>query len=286
MTTTNFSNKLFILFQYCVPQHIISRLTGRLAQCRIPWLKNFLISRFIDAFNVDMSEAENPDFRSYTHFNHFFTRALKHGARPIHSNLKSIASPADGQISEIGSVELQTLLQAKGKTYTLTQLLGGDSALANEFSNGKFSTIYLSPKDYHRVHMPLDGKLIKTVYVPGKLFSVNQTTANNVPQLFARNERLVCVFETPAGTMAMVLVGAMIVAGIETLWGGQITPQPNCVTTIDYEQAITLKKGDEMGRFKLGSTVIILFSDGSNNWLPELASQSSLKMGQAIGELI
>jgi len=282
---TRFIDKLFILFQHCVPQHMISRLAGHLAECRTPWVKNFLIERFISAFNVDMSEAENSDYTSYANFNAFFTRPLKPDARSLDNSDNAIISPADGAISEIGHIELQTLLQAKGKTYTLKQLLGGNEALASELGEGKFATIYLSPKDYHRVHMPLDGKLLKTVYVPGKLFSVNQTTANNVNHLFARNERLVCVFDTPTGKMVMVLVGAMIVAGIETVWSGQVTPLPNCVTCIDYEKPVTLKKGQEMGRFKLGSTVILLFPEATNNWLQELTSESPLKMGQKIGDI-
>ena len=283
MPQASTSEKLFVLLQHCLPQHLLSRLTGYLASSEIPWLKNALIKYFIDYFNVDMSEAAEPDYKNYASFNQFFTRPLVANARPTDQTEKGIVSPADGAISEIGPIEQDKILQAKGQNYSLTKLLGGDASLCQTFADGDFATIYLSPKDYHRVHMPLDGQLIKTIYIPGKLFSVNQTTANNVPNLFARNERLVCIFDTPAGPMAMILVGAMIVAGIETVWAGQVTPQTKHITSVDYSQPIALSKGDEMGRFKLGSTVILLFANNRIGWDQAMTATKPLQVGQYTG---
>ncbi len=249
----------FIVLQYLLPQQWLSRLAGRLAQCQTPWLKNLLITRFIRHYGVDMAEAADPEPYNYAHFNAFFTRALRPDARPITAEATSLACPADGVISQLGQIRAGRIFQAKGQDYALEQLLGGDTALAEEFAEGSFATIYLAPKDYHRVHMPLDGNLRSMCYVPGKLFSVNQTTAENVQHLFARNERLVTVFDTPAGPMAMVLVGAMIVAGIETVWAGQVAPPSREIRRTAYplQQTVQLAKGEEMGHFKLGSTVIV-----------------------------
>lgn len=285
MSQSRLSDKLFIIVQHCLPQHLLSRLIGYLAETKISWLKNCLIRQFVGHFNVDMQEAERTDIESYINFNDFFTRALKTGARPIAGDMQGIISPADGAVSEAGTIENNTLIQAKGRSYKLTDLLGGNKALAEQFSNGSFATIYLSPRDYHRVHMPLDGKLLKTMYVPGKLFSVNQTTVDAVPDLFARNERLVCIFDSPAGPMAVILVGAMIVAGIETVWGGQVTPKPRQPISIDYPTAINLQKGDEMGRFKLGSTVIVLFAKDAAGWQADASPAATLQMGQLIGHI-
>ena len=279
-------NLLFIWLQYLLPQHLLSRLTGWFAQSDIPWIKNNLIKWFISYFKVDMSEAEQPMAVLYQNFNDFFTRRLKEGARTIEGDEKSIVSPADGAISQIGDISNDNIIQAKGQNYSAQSLLGGDPELAELFGDGKFATIYLSPKDYHRVHMPFAGVLKKMIYVPGDLFSVNNVTAENVPNLFARNERLVCVFETEQGPMAMVLVGAMIVAAIETVWAGQITPLPRQVITTDYAQAmdnICIEKGEEMGRFKLGSTVILLFGKDLMAWVDNLPAQSSVKMGKVLG---
>lgn len=284
MSQASTTEKMFVLLQHCLPQHLLSRLTGLLADSEIPWLKSALIKHFINYFNVDMSEAIEPNYQHYASFNQFFTRALIANARPTDTTEKGIASPADGAISEIGHIDQDKILQAKGQNYSLTKLLGGDTSLSQTFTDGDFATIYLSPKDYHRVHMPLDGKLIKTIYIPGKLFSVNQTTANNVSNLFARNERLVCIFDTPAGPMAMILVGAMIVAGIATVWAGQATPQTKHITTVDYSQPIALNKGDEMGRFKLGSTVILLFANGRIHWDDAMSATKALQVGQYTGQ--
>ncbi len=277
---------LFIWLQYLTPQHGLSRCAGFLANTKITWIKNTFINLFAHHFQVDMNEAAQPALTHYETFNDFFTRALKDGARPIDNNANSIACPADGSISQVGTIDNDDIFQAKGKLYNACTLLGGNKNLAAPFHNGQFITIYLSPRDYHRVHMPVAAKLDKMIYVPGDLFSVNQQTANNVPNLFARNERLVCFFQTPAGPMAMVLVGAMIVAGIETVWAGQVKPMQNIIRRVDYQQQqinFELNKGDEMGRFKLGSTVILLFGEEALQWSEQLQSGREVKMGQSLG---
>jgi phosphatidylserine decarboxylase len=278
---------LFILFQQLAPQHALSRLVGRLAETRFAPVKNFVIEQFMRRFGIDLSEAEIQNPAAFENFNAFFTRALKPGARPITAEPDAIACPADGAISEIGDIVLGTLLQAKGQSYSLVSLLAGDSALASEFMGGKFATIYLSPRDYHRVHMPLDGTLTRTTYVPGDLYSVNQATANQVRGLFARNERLICRFDSPDGPFVMILVGAMIVAGIETVWAGEVVPVRARLTTAHFPdlRTITLKKGEEMGRFKLGSTVILLFPQKRNIWAEGLKNGSPTRMGEKIGSI-
>jgi phosphatidylserine decarboxylase len=278
---------LFILFQQIVPQHLLSRLVGLLAECTQPWLKNRLIKRFIAHFNVDMSEAKSPEPESYANFNAFFTRELKEDARKITIDEHLVISPADGAISEIGNIEVGRILQAKGRGYSLTALLGGDQLRAEPFVNGRFATIYLSPRDYHRVHMPAGAVLKESIYVPGDLYSVNQTTAENVDSLFARNERLVSIFETEHGPMAMILVGAMIVAGIETVWSGQVAPPPKSARKIfstEADTALILEQGAEMGRFKLGSTVILLFPDQAVEWIDSLRAGTPVRLGEVIGE--
>ncbi|MDA8965210.1 archaetidylserine decarboxylase [Pseudomonadales bacterium] len=279
-------DRLFILLQHCMPQQLLSRLTGLLADIETQWIKNFLIKTFIAQYKVDMSEAQYADAAQYTSFNEFFTRSLKSGLRPVDPAVSSIVSPADGVVSEAGLIDKTTLLQAKGQHYDLQMLLGGDAVLAKPFENGSFATIYLSPKDYHRVHMPAQGTLLKSIYVPGELFSVNQTTANYVPQLFARNERLICFFDGPNGAFVVILVGALIVAGIETVWSGQVAPKSKTICTTDYSQAITLNRGDEMGRFKLGSTVILLFPEKSAAWSDEIIAGHEVKMGSRIGSML
>lgn len=275
-------DKLFSLIQYPLPHHLISRLAGVLAECRTPWLKNLMIEQFIRIYDVDMSQAREPDPHTYSCFNEFFTRAMRDDARPIGDGM---VSPTDGVLSQSGRIEHGTLIQAKGQAYSLTSLLGGDTRRAEPFRNGSFATIYLSPRDYHRVHMPLHGTLREMAYVPGRLFSVNLATAANVPGLFARNERLVCIFDTEFGPMAMVLVGAMIVAAIETVWAGQITPKSGLVQTTRYDEPITLAKGAEMGRFKLGSTVILCFSRPVDFREDLAINDSMVSMGQPLGHL-
>jgi phosphatidylserine decarboxylase len=277
---------LFIIAQYLLPQHLLSRLVGRLADSEVPWIRNTFIDWFRRRYNVDMNEAAEPDPHAYRSFNAFFTRALREGARPLDADPASVLCPADGSISQIGSLDDDWVLQAKQQTYSARILLGGDAELARRFAGGSFATIYLSPRDYHRVHMPLAGTLVRTVYVPGKLFSVNQATAENVAGLFARNERLVCIFETELGPMAVVLVGAMIVAGIETVWGGQVAPPPALPTTLHYDQppqTVRLERGAELGRFKLGSTAIVLLPKGAAAWRADLQAGSAVRMGEALG---
>ncbi|WP_089702831.1 archaetidylserine decarboxylase [Vreelandella arcis] len=274
------SQQAFSLLQYPLPHHALSRLTGMFAQCDNPWVKNTLINAFIKRFDVDMSQALEPDPSVYATFNDFFTRALQADARPLGEGL---LSPADGTLSQYGRLQAGQLVQAKGHTYSAQTLLGGNTALAEEFLGGSFATVYLSPRDYHRVHMPVTGTLREMIYVPGRLFSVNQATANYVPGLFARNERLVCIFDTPYGPMAMVLVGAMIVAAIETVWSGQVTPLSNQPQRMQFGQPVTLERGAEMGRFKLGSTVVMCFAKPVN--FNALAVNTMVQMGQTLGDV-
>ncbi len=278
--------RLFIFMQYILPHHTLSRLIGRLAECQTAWFKNRLIAWFIKRYQVNMSEALLEDPSAYRHFNDFFTRSLKEDARPLDNSEKAVLSPADGAISQLGSIEHGRIFQAKGHSFSLLELLGGDAERAAPFMGGSFSTVYLSPKDYHRVHMPLTGILREMVYIPGRLFSVNQTTAENVPELFARNERVACIFDTEQGPMAVVLVGAMIVASIETVWAGQVTPPLRNLHTYDYSQAarqpITLEKGAELGRFKLGSTAIVLFGPNHVAWDDALQETSAVQVGQRL----
>ena len=279
--------RLFILSQYLLPHHLLSRLIGYAADCRVAWFKNRLIGWFAKQYQVDMSEAQVEDLEAFEHFNAFFTRALKPGARPLAQGPDAVLCPADGAVSQLGKIEHGRIFQAKGHSFSLVELLGGDTERANPFMGGAFATIYLSPKDYHRVHMPLAGTLREMVYVPGRLFSVNQSTAENVPELFARNERVVCLFDTERGPMAVVLVGAMIVASIETVWAGLVTPPKRSLKTFRYDEAarvpIVLDKGAELGRFKLGSTAIVLFGADQVQWAQELAAGSPVQMGQLLG---
>jgi phosphatidylserine decarboxylase len=277
---------LFVIVQYLVPQHLLSRLVGQLANSDVPWIKNTFIDWFRRRYQVDMSEAADPEPAHYPTFNAFFTRALRADARPIDGAPDSVVSPVDGSVSQAGRIEQGRIVQAKGQTYSALELVGGDAALAQQFSGGAFATLYLSPRDYHRVHMPVDGTLRQMTYVPGQLFSVNQCTAHNVPRLFARNERLVCVFDTECGPLAVILVGAMIVAAIETVWAGQIAPPPRAITTRRYDQPdapLRLERGAELGRFKLGSTVILLFGADAVAWADTLREGSAVRLGGAIG---
>ncbi len=279
-------DRLFILSQYLLPHHLLSRLAGCIAECRIGWIKGPFIRWFARRFDVDMSQALVEDLDAYEHFNAFFTRALKADARPLDPSPEAVLCPADGAISQLGPIQNGRIFQAKGHSFSLLELLGGDAERAAPFMGGDFATIYLSPRDYHRVHMPLAGTLREMVYVPGRLFSVNQTTAQNVPELFARNERVVCIFDTERGPMAMVLVGAMIVASVETVWAGLVTPPRRELKTFRYDEAarapVHLEKGAEMGRFKLGSTVILLFGAEQVRWAQELIATGPVSMGQSL----
>lgn len=274
------STKLFIGFQHVAPQHLLSRLVGWLASSEIGFVKDTFIRFFHKRYQIDMSLAQNEDLASYASFNDFFTRAIKPDVRPIDWAYNSVVSPADGAISQLGITQGDEIFQAKGQSYTASQLIGHDE-LAKPFWGGTFATVYLSPKDYHRVHMPYAGRLTDTIYVPGELFSVNTVTAENVPALFARNERLVCLFDTDIGRMAVVLVGAMIVAGIETVATGKIKPSGLLEHTKHDRQ---FAKGEELGRFYLGSTAIVLFEPNKMNWSAEFSAASPVVMGQKLGQ--
>lgn len=273
-----------IFLQYVLPKHLISVLAGKLADVKTPWVKNTFIKKFAKAYNIDMSNAVQPELTEYACFNDFFTRAINHDSRPIDSDSKSFCSPVDGAMSQFGKIKQGAIVQAKGHSYSALELLGGDSQHAELFEQGEFCTIYLAPKDYHRIHMPCNGKLLEMLHVPGQLFSVNPLTAQNVPKLFARNERVVCLFDTEFGKMAMVLVGATIVGSIETVWEGNITPPTRQqLRRWQYQEGdVELGKGEEMGRFKLGSTVVLLMENKDWQWDESIEIEKSLKLGQKL----
>lgn len=270
----------FIQAQKRIPQHQLSRVIGKIAESEQPLLKNAVIYAFQKQYGIDLSIAEKQKVQQYPSFNAFFTRALKQGERPIDQG-DVVVSPADGVISQIGPIKDGQIFQAKGHEYSVEQLIA-DEKLAAPFKNGAFATVYLSPKDYHRVHMPFAGTLTETLYVPGELFSVNQTTASHIPALFARNERMVCLFDTALGRMAVVLVGAMIVAGIETVATGKVVPSGHL--ELQHHQLV-LEKGDELGRFYLGSTAIVLFEQNKVQWHTHLKAESPVIMGKAMADL-
>ncbi len=277
-----------LMLQYLLPHKIISLIARLCANCKIVWVKNYLISDFLTRYNVNMQEAIETNPLAYDCYNSFFTRELKAELRPIDAGSNSVVSPADGLIAQIGNIQQQNIIQAKGHNYSVLDLLGGDTINAANFNNGSFATIYLAPHDYHRVHMPLTGRLTQMQYIPGKLFSVNTHAAENIPNLFARNERVVTMYETNAGKMAVILVGAMIVGSIETIWAGTICPPHfTSINTWQYEnndfQHIEIAKGAEMGRFKLGSTVIVLFEQNSVVWEQTARINGLVKIGQKIG---
>lgn len=272
-----------VLPQYLLPHHPLSRLMGKLLQSQNPKLKNWLINQAISHYGVNLDEALESDINAYPSFNHFFTRALKPEARPLAP--EGITSPADGVVSQAGDLDGGHIIQAKGKNYSVVELLGGSKGRARPFKDGKFATIYLSPKDYHRLHMPLDGNLREMVHVPGRLFSVNATTADGVANLFARNERVVAIFDTEFGPMALVLVGAIFVASIETVWHGVVTPPTvKSAYSYGYEQSpVQLPRGAEMGRFNMGSTVIVLFAKDAVQWEGGFEPGKVVRMGERIG---
>jgi len=284
-------DKIKIALQYAMPKHAISRLVGKLAAAKMGWLTTKLIDVFINAYGINMSEAKLKKASDFETFNDFFTRELESGARTIDPDSDSLCYPVDGAISQQGDIVEGKLIQAKGFNYSLTSLLGGDSRTAAPFQQGKFSCIYLAPKDYHRIHMPMAATLREMIYVPGELFSVNPLTASNVPDLFARNERVVTIFDTDHGALAMVLVGATIVASIETTWAGTITPPAGSdIFRWQYPakgvDAITFKKGDEMGRFKLGSTVVSTFAPNMVDFAPEAGPKTVTRLGELYANLI
>jgi len=280
------SDKIKIWFQTWAPKHAITRLVGKLASARLGSFTTAIIKVFIKQYNVNMDEARHSDPAYFKTFNAFFVRELRDDARHIVDDENVITHPADACVSQFGPIKNGQLIQAKEHHYSAQELLGGDAALFQEFQNGSFATLYLSPSDYHRVHMPCDGVLRKMVYIPGDLYSVNPLTAENIPNLFARNERVVCIFDTKFGPMAQILVGATIVGSIELIWSGTVTPpRGNTVYSWDYPSeghtSVILKKGEEMGRFKLGSTVINLFIEDSIEFDEKMENGATTRLGTA-----
>jgi phosphatidylserine decarboxylase len=283
LTEPNVSDRLAVLPQYLLPKQALTILAGKLASAKAGGLTTSVIRWFVGRYGVNMAEAANPDIASYPSFNEFFTRPLKADARPLAE--ADFLSPVDGAISQFGPIERDQIFQAKGHSYSTTALVGGDRELAAQFQDGSFATLYLSPRDYHRIHMPCDGRLTRMIYVPGELFSVNPTTARGVPGLFARNERVVCVFDSACGPFVLTLVGATIVGSMATVWHGQVNPpRPGVIREWRYDEAtVNLKKGEEMGRFLLGSTVVMLFPKDSLTFNPEWVPTRSLRMGELMG---
>ncbi len=281
------SDRLFALLQIMLPHHFLSRIMLRLTRNR-GLFRRLFTPWFIRHFNIDMSQAREPDWRQYENFNQFFTRELKADARPVQSDERSLICPVDGCVSQAGAIRADRIFQAKGHDYSLATLLGGESSWSTTFADGEFATLYLSPRDYHRIHMPLEGKLLEVIHVPGRLFSVNPATARTIPGLFARNERVVCLFETDAGSMAMVLVGAIFVASIETVWQGVVTPPAGReVQRWDYRgKDVVLKKAQEMGRFNMGSTVILLFGKNRITLDEKIQATAPVQMGQRLGNIL
>jgi phosphatidylserine decarboxylase len=277
------ADRINIALQYGLPKQALTALAGKCAGAKLGSTTTSIIKWFVQRYGVNMAEAANPDITSYSTFNEFFTRPLRDGARPLAA--ADFVCPVDGAISQFGAIEKDQIYQAKGHRYTTTALVGGDATLAGEFQDGSFATLYLSPKDYHRIHMPIDGVLKRMIYVPGDLFSVNPTTARGVPGLFARNERVVCVFDSPFGPFALVLVGATIVGSMATVWHGVVNP-PRLGTVREWRydgERVALQRGAEMGRFLLGSTVVLLFPKGSITFNPIWSPARSIAMGEAMG---
>ncbi len=277
------SDRLAVLPQYLIPKQALTVLAGKLAGAEAGGLTTGIIRWFVGRYGVNMAEAANPDIASYASFNEFFTRPLRDGARPLAA--ADFICPVDGAISQFGAIERDQIFQAKGHSYSTTALVGGDRELAARFENGSFATLYLSPRDYHRIHMPCDGRLMRMIHVPGALFSVNPTTARGVPGLFARNERVVCVFDSPHGPFVLTLVGATIVGSMATVWHGLVNPpRPGHLREWNYaDQQIALRQGDEMGRFLLGSTVVMLFPKGAVKFNPDWAPVQAIRLGEAMG---
>ena len=276
------SDRLAVLPQYLLPKQALTLLAGRIAGARAGATTTRLIRWFVQRYGVDMSEAADADVASYPSFNEFFTRALKPGARPLAS--ADLVCPVDGAISQFGRIEADQIFQAKGHRYSTTAMVGGDASLAKLFEHGHFATLYLSPRDYHRIHMPCDGRLLRMIHVPGALFSVNPATARGVPGLFARNERVVCVFDGPHGPFVLALVGATIVGSMATVWHGVVNP-PRSGQLREWrydDQPVLLKQGEEMGRFLLGSTVVMLFPAGPLQFNPAWQPGRAIRLGEAM----
>lgn len=286
LTDASRGDTAFALFQLYLPTRFISWLVYKLTRIQAPWFKNAFIRVFMRAFGISLDEAEHSRPEQYVHFNAFFTRALKPGARTVHPDPKTFISPVDGTVSQLGRIQGERIFQAKGQSYTASELLG-DSELAKPFVGGEFCTIYLAPYNYHRIHMPVSGKLSEYLLVPGRLFSVNPATARAMPRVFARNERVVTMFDTEFGPMAFVLVGALNVGSMETVWAGQITP-PHTRSGIGRwvpGSPVELARGEEMGRFNMGSTVILLTPPGTVQWDAAVGPGNTVRVGQSIGRL-
>ncbi|OFA08680.1 archaetidylserine decarboxylase [Duganella phyllosphaerae] len=279
------SDRLAVLPQYLLPKGALTNFAGRVAGAKGGAMTTRLIRWFVGRYDVNMGEALNPDIASYASFNEFFTRALRPDARPLAD--AAFVCPVDGRISQFGAIEDDQIFQAKGHKFTTTALVGGDAALAAKFQHGSFANLYLSPRDYHRIHMPVDGKLTRMIYVPGELFSVNPTTARGIPGLFARNERVVCVFETAHGPFVMTLVGATIVGSMATVWHGLVNPPrlPKVTEWTYDDKNIVLKKGDELGRFLLGSTVVMLFPKDTLRFNPAWQPAGPVRLGEVMATL-
>lgn len=278
-------NKFKIILQYLAPQHALSWLSGILCNCHWRWWKNWQINLLIKRYGADLRTAKLEHIDDYPTFNSFFTRTLKPELRPLVQGNNQIACPVDGTISQIGKIQHELLFQAKGFYFNLTALMGGSETHANAFVAGNYATLYLAPQDYHRVHMPLTGTLRETIYIPGKLFSVNQLTTQHIPQLFSRNERLVCLFDTAVGPMAVILVGAMLVSSIQTVWSEKEV-YAKTIKNTRYPNPIQIERGAELGHFKMGSTVIVLFAKDVVKWSEPLQPTMVVKMGQLLGTLI
>ena len=280
------NTKLKVLPQYLIPKQAITALAGKLASAKAGRLTTAVIKWFVKRYQVNMDEAEQPDITSYKSFNEFFTRPLKKGARRI--TKADFICPVDGATSQFGNIKADQIFQAKGHQYSTLAMLAGDKSLAASFQNGHFATLYLSPKDYHRIHMPCDGTLKSMTYVPGDLFSVNPTTAQGVPGLFARNERVICEFDSAHGTFVLILVGATIVGSMATVWHGVVNPpRLGSVNTWTYEnQSISLKQGEEMGRFLLGSTVVMLFPEKTLNFNKAWKPEKPIRLGEKMADTI
>ncbi|WP_308920437.1 archaetidylserine decarboxylase [Janthinobacterium sp. J1-1] len=279
------SDRLAVLPQYLLPKGALTNFAGRVAGAKGGSMTTRLIRWFVGRYNVNMDEALDSDITHYTSFNDFFTRALRPGVRPIAQ--ADYVCPVDGRISQFGAIDKDQIFQAKGHHFSTTALVGGDAALAAQFEHGSFANLYLSPRDYHRIHMPCDGRLTRMIYVPGELFSVNPTTARGIPGLFARNERVVCVFDTANGPFVMTLVGATIVGSMATVWHGVVNP-PRSGQVRDWSYAndnIVLKKGEELGRFLLGSTVVMLFPKDTLQFNPAWQPAGPVQLGEVMGNL-
>ncbi len=281
-------DRLFALLQYLLPKHLLSRLIYRLMRQRSPFVKNTVLRVFLAGYRVDMSEAEQSDPYAFASFNDFFTRALRPGVRPIATDPQLVVSPVDGVVSQCGHLDDDTIVQAKGQAYSLARLLGGDREMVDTYRGGSFACIYLAPYNYHRIHMPMDGTVLSNTYVPGELFSVNAATVRAVPRVFARNERLICDFDTHVGRMAVILVGALFVGSIETVHCGEVNPPPRGRKgTVPIPEGVgrTFQKGEELGRFNMGSTVIVLFQSQRVRWDATLAPETQVRLGRAIGRI-